>query len=150
MSLLSAVSLGLSLVYADGCGVAVSLLLSLSCVARLSRPLTSHHHFPTTPPYQHQQHKGALIPSLRRTDRLGERFNDEQIDAILDSVQNFLLGLSDGGMGGGGGGGGGGGDMDEEEQDGGGDGGDAMEEDYGGGGGGGGGVGGDDEEEDEF
>lgn len=46
--------------------------------------------------------KGALIPSLRRTDKLGERFNDEQIDAILDSVQNFLLGLNDGaGTGGG-------------------------------------------------
>ena len=37
---------------------------------------------------------GALIPSLRRADRLGDRFSDEQIDAILDSVQSFLLGLS--------------------------------------------------------
>ena len=35
-----------------------------------------------------------MIPSLRRTDKLGDRFTDEQIDAVLDSVQSFLLGLS--------------------------------------------------------
>lgn len=87
---------------------------------------------------------GALIPSLRRTDRLGERFNDEQIDAILDSVQNFLLGISDGGMGGGAGDG-----MEGEEEAGemGETGGDAMEED---GGGGGGEAEEDEEEEEEF
>ena len=81
--------------------------------------------------------EGALIPSLRRTDKLGERFNDEQIDAILDSVQNFLLGLNDG-AGTGGGMGEDGMDEDEEEEEegsaagmtGGGAGGaDAMEED---------------------
>lgn len=100
----------------------------------------------TKPP--HHTPKGALIPSLRRTDKLGERFSDEQIDAILDSVQNFLLGLGTEGAGAGGGMGEDG--MDEEEEGsaagmtGGAAGGaDAMEED----GGGGGGYG---EEEDEF
>lgn len=93
---------------------------------------------------------GALIPSLRRTDKLGERFSDEQIDAILDSVQNFLLGLGTEGAGGDGGMGEDG--MGEEEgsavgMTGGAAGGaDAMEEDVGGGGGGGYGE----EEEDEF
>lgn len=36
---------------------------------------------------------GALIPSLRRTDKLGDRFTEDQIDAILENFQNVLLGL---------------------------------------------------------
>lgn len=38
----------------------------------------------------------ALIPSLRRTDRLGDRFTEDQIDAILENFQNVLLGLQQG------------------------------------------------------
>ena len=85
----------------------------------------------------------ALIPSLRRTDKVGDRLTDDQIDAILENMQNYLLGLQQGGpggmMGGGGGGGedgdgggGGGGDDDFEDEE------DEDRMDTGGGGGGGG------------
>jgi len=33
---------------------------------------------------------------LRRTDRLGDRFTEDQIDAILENFQNVLLGLQQG------------------------------------------------------
>ena len=64
-------------------------------------PSFSYHHsfsFPFLP--------GALIPSLRRTDKLGDRFTEDQLDAILENFQNVLLGLQQGpGVGAGGGGG---------------------------------------------
>ncbi len=43
---------------------------------------------------------------MRRTDQLGDRFTDDQLDAVLENFQNVLLGLKQGpGVGGGGRGG---------------------------------------------
>jgi len=39
----------------------------------------------------------SLIPSLRRTDELGDRFTDDQIEEILDVVKPFLVDHTSGG-----------------------------------------------------